>query len=74
MNHSRRKTDVPDMPGVAAPVAHPAVNSLRASQSAVTLPVTSAQIFGGALEVLIDHHGTVYRLKQTALGKRILTK
>jgi hemin uptake protein HemP len=36
--------------------------------------IRSAQLFSGALEVLIDHHGMVYRLKQTALGKLILTK
>jgi hemin uptake protein HemP len=36
--------------------------------------VTSAQLFGSALEVQIDHHGAVYRLKLTSLGKLILTK
>ncbi len=36
--------------------------------------ITSAQLFQGALEVQIDHHGVIYRLKQTALGKLILTK
>jgi len=36
--------------------------------------VSSAQLFAGAPEVLIDHHGAVYRLKQTSLGKLILTK
>lgn len=36
--------------------------------------ITSAQLFAGAVEVRIDHHGAVYRLKQTALGKLILTK
>jgi hemin uptake protein HemP len=36
--------------------------------------VTSAQLFAGAVEVQIDHFGTIYRLKQTALGKLILTK
>ncbi|MEO7335244.1 MAG: hemin uptake protein HemP [Caldimonas sp.] len=36
--------------------------------------VSSAQLFAGAREVRIDHHGAVYRLKQTALGKLILTK
>jgi hemin uptake protein HemP len=36
--------------------------------------VTSEQIFAGATEVQIHHHGAVYRLKQTALGKLILTK
>jgi hemin uptake protein HemP len=36
--------------------------------------VSSTQLFGTALEIQIDHHGTLYRLKQTALGKLILTK
>ena len=37
--------------------------------------LTSDQLFtGGAVEVQIDHHGVLYRLKQTALGKLILTK
>jgi hemin uptake protein HemP len=36
--------------------------------------LTSEQIFAGATEVQIHHHGAVYRLKQTALGKLILTK
>ena len=36
--------------------------------------VDSARLFEGASEVLIDHHGVIYRLKRTALGKLILTK
>jgi hemin uptake protein HemP len=36
--------------------------------------ITSIQLFAGAAEVRIDHHGVVYRLKQTSLGKLILTK
>ena len=36
--------------------------------------VSSVQLFAGALEVQIDHRGAVYRLKQTSLGKLILTK
>ena len=36
--------------------------------------ITSAQLFAGAVEVQIEHFGAVYRLKQTALGKLILTK
>ncbi len=37
--------------------------------------VSSDQLFtGGAVELQIDHHGVLYRLKQTALGKLILTK
>ncbi|MES2992861.1 MAG: hemin uptake protein HemP [Pseudomonadota bacterium] len=41
---------------------------------AVIAQITSAQLFQGAHEVQIDHHGVIYRLKQTALGKLILTK
>ena len=41
-----------------------------------TVPrVSSDQLFaGGAVELQIDHRGVLYRLKQTALGKLILTK
>jgi hemin uptake protein HemP len=36
--------------------------------------VKSESLFGGAIELLIDHRGVVYRLRQTSLGKLILTK
>lgn len=36
--------------------------------------ISSQQLLAGAKEVLIEHHGSVYRLRQTALGKLILTK
>ncbi|MEO8151566.1 MAG: hemin uptake protein HemP [Rhizobacter sp.] len=36
--------------------------------------ISSEQLMAGAKEVLIEHHGTLYRLRQTALGKLILTK
>jgi len=36
--------------------------------------VDSAQLFAGATELLIEHRGARYRLKQTSLGKLILTK
>lgn len=40
-----------------------------------TLPcVASEQLFAGGNELLIDHHGAVYRLRRTSLGKLILTK
>ena len=78
MNSSRRKTDALDALGLDVPVdvhiATPAISPWRAIPPATTLRLTSAQIFDGALEVHIDHHGTLYRLKQTALGKLILTK
>ena len=37
-------------------------------------PIASDTLFAGAREVRIVHGGAVYVLKQTALGKLILTK
>ncbi len=37
-------------------------------------PIASEVLFAGAREVEITHGGAVYRLKQTSLGKLILTK
>lgn len=37
-------------------------------------PISSETLFGSASEVQIVHRGSIYRLKQTALGKLILTK
>lgn len=50
-----------------------------AARSAAPAPgvvarLSSQQLLAGANEVLIEHHGTVYRLRQTSLGKLILTK
>lgn len=36
--------------------------------------LNSRQLLGAALEVEIEHGAQVYRLRQTALGKLILTK
>jgi hemin uptake protein HemP len=52
---------------MAAPVA-----SDRAEHDARV--VTSHALFDGHAEVRIEHHGAVYRLKQTSLGKLIMTK
>ena len=38
------------------------------------LRMTSQQLFAGASELEITHQGAQYRLRQTALGKLILTK
>lgn len=38
------------------------------------LSVTSEALFAGADELEITHQGAQYRLRQTALGKLILTK
>ena len=35
--------------------------------------VTSESLLGGAVELQIDHGGVLYRLRQTSLGKLILT-
>ena len=36
--------------------------------------LSSAALFGGAVELVIEHRGAEYRLRQTAQGKLILTK
>ena len=54
------KTPAPRAPG-ALPSTRPAA-------------VKSEALFDGAPEVLIDHRGVMYRLRQTSLGKLILTK
>lgn len=43
---------------------------------ATSLPprVSSHTLLGTAVEVQIDHHGVLYRLRRTAAGKLILTK
>jgi hemin uptake protein HemP len=50
--------------------APPTANAL----SGGVVRINSKQLFGGAGEVEINHNGTPYRLKQTSLGKLILTK
>jgi len=60
-------------PAAPKPPAGPA-DVPRTSTPAVPR-VSSDELFtGGAVELHIDHRGVLYRLKQTALGKLILTK
>jgi len=60
--------DAPKPP--ASPAAAP-----RVAPAPGVPRVSSDQLFvGGAVELHIDHRGVLYRLKQTALGKLILTK
>jgi hemin uptake protein HemP len=67
---------------VAAPDPHPdPLPQAGEGEGRLLLPhgrtaqrITSQQLFAGAVEVHIDHFGAIYRLKQTALGKLILTK
>lgn len=36
--------------------------------------ISSQALFSGATEIEIEHRGALYRLRQTSLGKLILTK
>ena len=62
------------------PVTGPGlVPPLEASPAAVAMErwvprVSSHTIFSGAQELEIEHNGALYRLRQTSLGKLILTK
>lgn len=58
-----------DKPETPAPRPAEAV-----AQAAAVVRISSQQLLAGAKEVLIEHHGSLYRLRQTALGKLILTK
>ena len=46
----------------------------RAAAAATGRAIASESLFAGAREVQIVHRGSLYRLKQTTLGKLILTK
>ncbi len=61
---------MPQAPDKALPAAQPALGTHNANVQCIE----SQRLFAGAQEVLIQHHGVVYRLKQTSLGKLILTK
>jgi hemin uptake protein HemP len=59
----------------AAAASAPCVRNEPALLAARATPrISSERLFAGAAEIEIDHHGAVYRLKRTALGKLILTK
>jgi len=59
-------TDVPRRAGADGAVRAPAAHGVRT--------LTSGELFALHGEVQIVHNGALYRLKQTALGKLILTK
>jgi hemin uptake protein HemP len=66
---------VAEVPGAALPAAGTAARApVPVPVPTGTLQITSDKLFAGALEVQIDHHGALYRLKKTSLGKLILTK
>ncbi|HET8610490.1 MAG TPA: hemin uptake protein HemP [Burkholderiales bacterium] len=63
MNNATQKSSAP-IPHAAA--AHPPANDCPT--------VTSRELFQGSRELLIEHDGCHYRLRQTSKGKLILTK
>ena len=68
-------TSAPDAhcAGAGASVAFAAPVRTRAPAPACRA-IASEALFDGACELQISHRGSLYRLKQTALGKLILTK
>ena len=64
----------PAQPPAAPESGAAAAGPRTGARAAAGTPVDSALLFGGASELLIDHRGVLYRLKQTSLGKLILTK
>ena len=65
-------------PPATRPAGEPVESGARPARSearpAPARAIDSDRLFDGATELLIDHHGVLYRLKRTALGKLILTK
>lgn len=55
-------------------VQRPVVNEVATPRSPQPRIVASAELFGDAQEVQIEHLSQVYRLRRTSLGKLILTK
>lgn len=56
-----------------APVLKPGAEIVGSSVLGVAR-FSSHAIFAGGYEVEIEHNGVLYRLRQTSLGKLILTK
>lgn len=57
------------------PIDRPPVRAPQPAERVVAEQrISSRQLLGNAKEVLIEHHGAVYRLRETSLGKLILTK
>jgi hemin uptake protein HemP len=73
-----RRTEVATDESLARTLLEPPAAGSTAAGARAVPPtprrIASEQLFGGAVEVQIEHRGALYRLKQTALGKLILTK
>ena len=66
--------DLPRRDGAFTPLVAGATRVVDPHGAPRVVRVSSEQLFADASEVQINHHGVLYRLKQTALGKLILTK
>lgn len=68
-----QRHDTPTLPATAtaARAADPADERARPP---ATPRLRSPDLFGGAVEIEIEHDRQVYRLRKTSLGKLILTK
>lgn len=66
----------PNAPDARSPVEHGPDGALPSAGAAAPAVrrLASDAVFAGAAEVLICHRGVDYRLRQTTLGKLILTK
>ena len=71
MNATHRTTDSCTPP---AEPSRPDQDSGEETPARRVRHVSSDLLFDGANEIEIEHHGVLYRLRQTALGKLILTK
>lgn len=74
-DRQRRAESAPRPAPRAAPASD--ADAFEPAPEAASGPVTqttSEALFAGAVEIRIDHHGTIYRLKHTTMGKLILTK
>ncbi len=60
--------------GQAAAAAEPGAPPARTAGPAPVPCISSDTLLAGATELHIEHRGSLYRLKQTSLGKLILTK
>lgn len=71
-----RREPVQHMPHTADPSLPKTPGQSQAVGAASPQPaaVKSEALFDGGAELLIDHRGVMYRLRQTSLGKLILTK
>lgn len=61
-------------PSVVVQALPPAAAQAAPRRGDEVARISSDQLLAGALEVQIEHRGSLYRLRQTSLGKLILTK